>query len=225
MGDLEVLSVIEDLIYQEIKRRLSATNIKFEDLVNAPPEFRAEALEDPIAFKSYQYFTLLKNSYKQPVALLALYIIERKIGVKVKEIYYHDLIAGSPAWMEGYSGRDLDLVIIVNRKPDLEIVKKIERYIDEVVGLAIWLYFKEKGEVEDYKPFNEVIGHNLVELHLITNEEKGKFVLEGGLNGPKVERADINKLRKKLAEIESRAKKQRVPIPIRREKYLIELDL
>jgi len=223
MGDLEVLSIIEDIIYKEISKRLSASRVKLADLSKAPSEFRAESLNDPLAFRSYQHFMMLKNSYKEPVALLVYYIFEKKFGIKVKEIYYHDLIAGSPAWREGYSGRDLDLVIVVDRKPDLKLVKRIEKYVDDIVSLAIWIYFKEKGEIDDYKPFNSIIGHNLVELHVITEDEKGKFLLDGGLNDPKVERADINYLNRKLKEIEEKTSKYKIATPIKYGDYLTNL--
>lgn len=167
---------------------------------------------------------MLKNTYKEPVALLTLYIFEKKLGIKVREIYYHDLIAGSPAWREGYSGRDLDLVIVVDRKPDFKLVKKIEKYVDDIVSLAIWLYFKNKGEIEDYKPFNEIIGHNLIEFHVVTDKEKGRFMLEGGLNDPKVEKADLEKLRKKLNNIEEKTRKRDILVPAKYENYLRNIE-
>ncbi len=225
MGDLEVLSVIEDLIYKEISKRLSASNIHLSDLANAPSEFRVESLNDPLAFRAYQYFMMLKNTYKEPVALLTLFIFEKKLGIKVKEIYYHDLIAGSPAWREGYSGRDLDLVIVVDRKPDLKLVKKIEKYVDDIVSLAVWLYFKNKGEIEDYKPFNEIIGHNLIEFHVITEEEKGRFMLDGGLNDPKVEKANLDKLREELKRIEAETSKKDILVPAKHKNYLRNLEI
>lgn len=196
MIDEKTLNFLELYLFAKVFDKLNKMKISYDVLTDTPPEFSQEFISDPINFTKYQYFVALKSSYKEPVAALALYIFEKKIGVKVLEIYYHDFVAGSPAWYVGYSGRDLDLVLVVDKPVPWEISKRIEEYLDDLVGMAITYYFCVHGQCYDETPFNRLIRHNLVELHVITPEEKSRYNLDGTIHGNIVERADLDKLRK-----------------------------
>jgi len=201
ISDDPVLRRLEEYIRGKIQLRLETLNVSFEDLLNAPPEFRPEDLDDPSFYARYRAFLLLKESYKKPVALAVLYFFENKLGYVINEMYFHDLIAGSPAWEHGVSGRDIDYVLVINKKPDLEIVKRIETYLDDTVGAAITNFFFKKGLCNCTTPFNKLIKHNLVELHVILPREKASYGLNGSFHSVPIEKANLEKYRKRIREM------------------------
>jgi len=198
MIDEKALNFLELYLFAKIFDKLNKMKISYKMLTDTPPEFSQEFINDPLNFTKYQYFVALKSCYKEPVAALAVYIFEQKLGVKVFEVYYHDFVAGSPAWYVGYSGRDLDLVLVVNRKVQWDIVKNIEKYLDDLIGLAITYYYCVHSQCDEETPFNKLINHNLIELHVITPDEKPRYNLDGAMHGNIVEKADIEKLRRMI---------------------------
>jgi len=202
MLDKGILSDLEKFLVDSIHKKLNKLKIPFEDLCDTPPEFSESYISDPLNYRKYRAFLQLKCTYKEPVALILLYILEKKLGLKVLEIYYHDLIGGTPALFNGVAGRDIDYVVVVDKKVDFDTVKRVEKYLDELVSLAISDYYHKKGESSKITPFNMLIKHNLIEVHMVEPSEKGKFNLNNrSLNMP-IEKADIEKLRKIIKELE-----------------------
>jgi len=80
-----------------------------------------------------------------------------------------------PAWEQGVSGRDIDYIIVSELRILSEIVKNIEKYLDDLVGYAITNYFAKKGKFYCSEPFNKIIKHNLIEIHAIQPHEKKKI--------------------------------------------------
>jgi hypothetical protein len=189
---------------------LDRINIPYRDLCETPPEFNEKFLNDPLNYRKYQHFLQLKSIYTKPIAAVILYMLEKKLGVKVLEMYCHDLIGGSPSELQGYAGRDIDFIIVVDKELDLESVKRVERYLDDLLGLAISDYYYRKGESFKLEPFNKVIKHNLVELHVVTPDKKGKFIVA---NSGNIKKADIPELRKIINEIEENIIKEGLVFP------------
>ncbi|MGQ4891031.1 MAG: hypothetical protein ACP6IP_00935 [Candidatus Njordarchaeia archaeon] len=200
MFDPNVLSHLESYLVKETHRKLDQIKIPYKELCMAPPEFDPEYLKDSNNFKKYQMFLQIKSAYTEPTAIILLYLFERKLGIPVKELYFFDLVGGTPPDIQGHSGRDIDYFIVVEKKIDQETIKKIEKYLDDLVGMAITDYYMKKGECYKVDPFNKIIKHNLVELHVITPEEKGKVDLNRNGTGIK---ADLEKYRKIIKQIET----------------------
>ena len=200
MFDPNVLSYLESYLVKETHRKLGQLKIPYRELCKAPPEFNQEYLKDPENIKKYQMFLQIKSAYTEPLAIILLYLFERKLGVPVKEMYFFDLVGGETPDMQGHSGRDIDFFIVVDKKVDEDTVKNIEKYLDDLVGMAITDYYMKRGECYKVDPFNKIIKHNLVELHVITPEEKSNIDLNRNGTGVK---ADLDKYRKIIKEIES----------------------
>ncbi len=202
MIDERSLNFLELYLFGKVFEKLNRMKIPYKVLIDTPPEFSPEYISDPLNFKKYQYFVALKSCYKEPLAIIITYILEKKLGVRVLEIYYHDFVAGSPAWYVGHSGRDIDFVFVVDKKPPWDALKTLEEYLDDVIGSAITYYYCIHGQCDDDTPFNRKIRHNLVEIHAITPDEKPLYNLDGALHGNLIEKADINKIRKMLENMD-----------------------
>lgn len=200
--DLLLERIIEYII-GKIQLKLETSKVSFEELTSMPPEFAPKDLEDPIRRSWYQKFQMLKETYKKPVALAILYFFERVLGVSVEEIYFQDLVAGDLAWNQGISGRDIDYIVVVNVLPPPEKVKQVEEFLDNLVGEAITNFFWKKGLTNTSEPFNKIINHNLVEIHVIRPEEKPKYGLVRSMFMPPVEKADVKKYRQRILNAES----------------------
>jgi len=198
MRDDRLLKRIEEYIRGKIQLKLETLKISFEDLCDDLPEFTHESLKDPLKYRQYRYFISLKNTYKKPVALAIVYLIEFVAGYTIKEIYIHDLVAAEPAWTQGFSGRDIDYIIVSDENIPYELTKEVEEYLDNIVGSAITNYFMKKGKCLCTEPFNKIIKHNLVEIHAIKPEEKKKYGLNGSMHSVPVEKVDIEKYRNRI---------------------------
>ena len=196
----KMLRRIEDYIRGVIQLKLEALGISFEELCDTPPEFDEETLSDPVKYKSYRAFLSLKETYKNPVGLAILYLFEYRHDYKVLEMYAHDLVAGQPAWEQGISGRDIDYVIVMEKLPPRKLVEDIENYLDDLVGEAITNYFFKKKGCTTLEPFNRVIKHNLIELHVIPPSMKSDYGINSIFSVP-VERLDIEGFRRRIKEL------------------------
>ena len=192
---------IEDYIRGVIQLKLETLGISFDELCDTPPEFNEEALRDPMKYKSYRAFISLKETYKNPVSLAILYLLEQQYSYKVLEMYAHDLVAGQPAWEQGISGRDIDYIIVLEKLPPRELIDAIENYLDNLVGSAITNYFFKKKGCTTLEPYNKVIKHNLVELHAILPNMKNSYGINSSVFSVPVERLDLKGLRKRIMEL------------------------
>ncbi len=147
-------------------------------LINSPPEFSKDT--DP---KIVQTYLSIKGRIEEALVKVVFKFFE-KYGVE--KVIVADLIGGSPAWDTGViTGRDIDIFVYTKGKVDNSIKQNIETILDYVVGQTISELLKEflqKIEDKDVKrcvekcqrPFNEIIKHNLVEIH-VNEELPGKY--------------------------------------------------
>ena len=185
----------------KIQLRLETMRVNYKDLI-ADPEFTLEYLQDPIKYRKYQIFQSIKMSYMKPVAVILLYIFEKKLNFPIEDIYFHDLIGGEPAYPQGISGRGIDYVMIFKKMPDINLVKEVEQFIDDLIGAAITNYFWKKSLCDCNIPFNKIIKHNLIGIIPILSLQKANYGLEGGFFTPPVKKADLPKYRKRLELME-----------------------
>lgn len=95
--------------------------------------------------------------------------------MEVEEIYAHDLIGGEPAWNYGFSGRDIDYFVVTSLNMKVDPVD-LEDFLDNYVGRVIARYYTEKGK--PYEPYNKIINHNLIEIHIISKDRKNEYGLK-----------------------------------------------
>ncbi|MGQ4891518.1 MAG: hypothetical protein ACP6IP_03415 [Candidatus Njordarchaeia archaeon] len=159
----------------------------FYEISQTPPEFSAEALNDPLERRKIEKYLAVKNRMVYYPIPLLLYIFEHIADKKVKFVFARDLVGGEPAHEAGLpGGRDIDYFVVVegniNEKLK-EFARKVEAYLDNLFGSAIINYmFKETAlsnlQIEEVfkRPYNEIIDHNIIEVHLISFEEVKNYV-------------------------------------------------
>ena len=208
----------DEVLHQLVKefknymfRELNKLKIPYKLLINTPSEFSLDYISDPTNYLKYRYFLRMKSIYKEPIAKILLYILERFYGVKVREIYYHDLIGGTPPILSGVAGRDIDYFVVVDKPIDYAEVKKVESFLDELVASTISEFYKSRGV--NAVEFNRAVGHNLIEVHLITEDEKGKYNLDSGNIDVPVEKADLEKFRFEINSLKKNFQLVRERIP------------
>ncbi len=159
----------------------------FHEISETPPEFTQEALNDPIERKKILKYLSVKNRLVYYPIPLILYLFEHVLEEKVKLIFTRDLVGGEPAPEIGLpGGRDIDYFVVIEGDVTEEIkeyAKLVEAYLDNLFGSALINFmFKEaaiKGApIEDHfkKPYNEIINHNIIEIHVINSTEANNYL-------------------------------------------------
>ena len=181
-------------VYEEGELKIEDSGETFErvreffyEISTTPPEFNTIALSDPLERRKIEKYLAVKNRMiYYPIPLL-IYTFEHVAGKKVRFVFARDLVGGEPAHKAGLpGGRDIDYFVVVDGDIDEELVefsKKVEAYLDNLFGSAIINYmFKETAlsnlQMESVfkKPYNEIINHNIIEVHLISFRDVENYV-------------------------------------------------
>jgi len=159
----------------------------YYEISKTPPEFTPEALKDHFEREKISKYLRLKNNIVYYPIPIMIYAFEDVMGSKVKFIFSRDLIGGEPAPEMGLpGGRDVDYIVVLEREPSIEDIffsKWVEAYLDNLVGSAIINFMLKEAllagqKVEDffYKPYNEIINHNIIEIHLMSFDDALNYV-------------------------------------------------
>ena len=154
----------------------------FYDICRTPPEFNMEALQDPIERKRIEKYLSVKNRMVYYPIPILIYLFENVARRNVKLIFTRDLVGGEPAHQIGLpGGRDIDYFVTVRGDVDKDLkkfAKKVEYYLDNFFGSAIINYMFKEASVSAKtvdrnfnKPYNEIIKHNIIEVHVINEKE------------------------------------------------------
>lgn len=180
-------------IYEEgYKGGLKADNYRllkqfYYEISKTPPEFTMEALQDHFEREKIIKYLRLKNSIVYYPIPLMIFAFEDVMGSKVRYIFSRDLVGGEPAPEIGLpGGRDIDYVVVLDREPSVEDIffaKWVESYLDNLVGSAIISFMLKEAllagdKVDEFfhKPYNEIINHNIIEIHLMSYEDSLNYV-------------------------------------------------
>ncbi len=182
----------------------------FYSLLDTPPEFNEET-----DFERVWLYIQLKET-AEPLLVPAIVYYFTVLGYPPLAVYSMDLVHGVPAYTEGLlGGRDIDYFVVLEKSPEpgiKESEEKLEKYLDYLLGTAItaalvkskysprdktrfWKYRKPCfEELERAKPFNEIINHNLVEVHIAPGDSEfnpGKLSRDAKLLYMAVDRSSI----------------------------------
>ena len=159
----------------------------FHDISQTPPEFSIDALNDPLErTKILKYIQVKNRMVYYPIPLL-LYLFQGVLGKELSLIFTRDIVGGESATEIGLpGGRDIDYFVVVKGKVDdytREFSKYVEAYLDNLFGSALINYmFKEAAikstvlEMDFSRPYNEIINHNIIEVHVISDGEVENYL-------------------------------------------------